>query len=67
MYKINLIIDGENDEQDEIFETEEAAEEYALYLCGCTSEGAEIMNLSNPGNYSDIPPETDYEIIEVDG
>ena len=67
MYKINLIIDGENDEQDEIFETEEAAEEYALYLCGCTSEGAEIMNLSNPGDHSDIPPETDYEIIEVDG
>ena len=67
MYNINLIIDGENDEQAEIFETEEAAEEYALYLCGCASEGAEIMNLSNPGDYSDIPPETDYEIIKVDG
>ena len=62
MYKINLIIDGENDEQAEIFETEEAAEEYALYLCGCASEGAEIMNLSNPGDYSDILRRQRYEL-----
>ena len=66
MYKIIMIINGEEEEQDEVFETEEAAKEYALYLCGCTDLGAEILHMSNPGDYSDIPPETDYEIIEVD-
>ena len=66
MYRIVMIYDGEEDEQDEVFETEEAAEEYALYLCGCADSGTEIMHMSNPGDYSDIPPETDYEIIEVD-
>ena len=66
MYRIVMIYDGEEDEQDEVFETEEAAEEYALYLCGCADSGTEIMHMSNPGDYSDSPPETDYEIIEVD-
>ena len=28
MYRIVMIYDGEEDEQDEVFETEEAAEEY---------------------------------------
>ena len=56
-----------NDElEDEVFDTEEAAEEYALYLCSCAREGAEMLHMSNPGDYEDDDYETDYEIIEED-
>lgn len=67
MAKYKIIIDG--DEEDEIFDTEEEAEEYALYLCSCARTGAEILNLSNPGDYEydeDDFENHDYEIIEVD-
>lgn len=57
----------EDEEQDEIFDSEEAAEEYALYLCSCSREGAEILHMSNPGDYDyDEDEEYDYEIIEID-
>ena len=49
MAKYKIIFDDE--EQDEVFDTEDAAEEYALYLRSCTKEGAEILHLSNPGDY----------------
>lgn len=56
-----------NDElQDEVFDTEEEAEEYALYLCSCAREGAEILHMSNPGDYDADDYEVDYEIIEVE-
>lgn len=57
----------ENELQDEVFDTEEDAEEYALYLCSCSREGAEILHMSNPGDYDydeynwESP---EYEIIE---
>lgn len=37
--------------QDEVFSTEEDAEEYALYLSSCSREGAGILHMSNPGDY----------------
>ena len=49
MNKYKIIFN--NEEQDEIFGTQEEATEYALYLCSCAREGAEILNLSNPGDY----------------
>ena len=56
-----------NDElQDEVFDTEEDAEEYALYLCSCAREGAEILHMSNPGDYDADDYDTDYGIIEVE-
>ena len=65
--KYKVIFDSE--EQDELFDTEEAAEEYALYLRTCDKYGAEILNISNPGEY-DYDEEDynypDYEVIEVD-
>lgn len=67
MTKYKIIFDGE--EQDEIFNTEEAAEEYALYLCSCYREGAEILHMSNPGDYDydeDEFESPDYEIVEID-
>lgn len=55
-----------NEEQDEVFNSESAAENYALYLASCAQEGAEILHLSNPGDYDEDDYEDDYEIIEVD-
>lgn len=67
MAKYKIILDGE--EQDEVFTTEEAAEEYALYLCSCSRVGAEILHMSNPGDYDydeDEFEDPDFEIIEED-
>lgn len=65
MAKYKIIFDDE--EQDEVFDTEEAAEEYALYLCSCTHEGTEILHMSNPGDYDEDSLENpDYEIVEID-
>lgn len=67
MANFKVIFDGEED--DEVFGSEEEAEDYALYLCSCTRDGAEILHMSNPGDYdydeeSFVDP--DYEIVEVD-
>lgn len=59
--------DGTSEEQDEIFDTEEAADEYGLYCVSCSNEGAEILNLSNPGDYPlEEYEQPDYEVIEID-
>ena len=59
--------DGTSEEQDDIFDTEEEAESYAGYLCGCYHVGAETLHLSNPGDYPIAEDDdVDYEIIEVD-
>lgn len=59
--------DGTNEEEDSIFDTKEDAEEYAHYLVGCSQEGAEILNLSNPGDYPlDDDEDPDFEIVEID-
>lgn len=68
MSKFKIIFDGE--EEDDIFDTEEAAEEYALYLCSCTNVGGETFHMSNPGDYDydeDDLDDHDYEIVEIDG
>lgn len=62
-----VIFDGE--EQNDEFTSEEEANEYALDLLGCAQEGAEILNMSNPGDYDydeDSYEDPDYEIIEID-
>lgn len=67
MAKYKVIFAGEED--DEIFNTYEAAEEHALYLCSCAQQGAEILHMSNPGDYDydeDEWENPDYEIIEID-
>jgi len=67
-YKIVMQFpDGTNEEEDDIFDTEEAAEEYACYLVGCSRVGAETLYLSNPGDYPlDDYDDPDFEIIEID-
>ncbi len=67
MPKYKVIFDGE--EEDEVFDTREDAEEHALQLCGDCEAGAEVLHLSNPGDYPydentyEFP---EYEIVEVD-
>lgn len=59
--------DGTSEEEDDIFNTEEEAEEYGNYLVSCNIEGTEILNLSNPGDYPLYDyEEPDFEIIEID-
>lgn len=59
--------DGSDDEM--LFDNEDDATEYALYLVSCSREGAEILHMSNPGDYEyddDSYVDDEYEIIEVD-
>lgn len=67
MAKYKVIFDEE--EQDEVFDSEDAREDYALYLCSCARTGAETLNWSNPGDYDydeDAFEAPDYEIVEED-
>ena len=67
MSKFKIIFDG--DECDEIFDTDEEAEDHALYLSSCSREGAEILHMSNPGDYDydeDTYEDPEYEIIEIE-
>lgn len=67
MTKYQIIIDGE--EWDELYDTEEEAEEEARYLRSCARDGAEILHMSNPGDYDydeDSFEYPDYEIVEID-
>ena len=67
MSKYKVLFDGEL--EDEVFDTEEEAEEYALYLSSCSREGAETLHMSNPGDYDydeDSYESPEYEIIEED-
>ena len=64
MSKYQILFNDELD--DEIFDTEEDAEEYACYLSSCASLGAEILHMSNPGDYDEDDYSSNYEIIEID-
>lgn len=67
MTKFKVLFYGEY--EDEVFNTKEDAEEYALYLCSCAREGAEILHMSNPGDYDydeDNFEDPDYEIVKID-
>lgn len=67
MAKYKVLFEGEL--EDEIFDSEEGAEEYAQYLCSCSRTGAETLHMSNPGDYDyeeDNFDEPEYEIIEVE-
>ena len=66
MSKYKVIFNAE--EEDEMFDTYEEAESHALYLCSCTRDGSETLNMSNPGDYEyneDSYKDPEYEIIET--
>lgn len=59
--------DGTNEEEEDVFDSEDAAETYANYLVSCCQEGAETLNLSNPGDYPlDEYEDPEFEIVEAD-
>ena len=51
---------------DEIFDSEEEAENYAIDMAACIREGAEELFLSNPGDYDEYDYDDEYEIVEID-
>ena len=63
---------GETDEDDNCgyyYDTEEWADEMAVYGLGCAELGADIMEMSNPGDYPYDEDERKgawYEIEEVE-
>ena len=64
MTKYKVLFNG--DYEDEIFDTEEDAQEHASYLASCARLGAEILHMSNPGDYDVDDYDDDYEIVETD-
>lgn len=51
------------------FNSYDDAVEAALYAVGCTKQGAEILHMSNPGDYEydeETYEDPEYEIIEID-
>ena len=63
MGKYQVLIDWKL--RDRIFDTEEDAEEYALYMCNCIREDAENKSLSDPEEYPfEEIPEPEYEIVK---
>ena len=61
-YKVNMIYsDGEESMQDAIFDTEDEAEEYGIYLCQCFKEGGDILEAMGE-DYDDSEP--GFQIIE---
>jgi hypothetical protein len=66
-YKVVIITSDGRDEQDEVFETEEAAEEFGLQWCSDMAQGAEYLHEHNPGDHPDEDGgECEWEVIEVD-
>ena len=59
-----LIIDELDIE--EIFDTEQEAEDYVDVVMSDMKTGAEILHMSNPGDYPyENPDDFDYEIEEI--
>lgn len=59
----------EGEEQNELFDSEEDALEYAGYLRSCAQLGAEILNMNNPGDNEydeDNWEQPNVKIIEVE-
>ena len=61
--------DGTSEEEDMIFSSREAAEDYGGYILGCCRDGAETLYMSNPGDYpldENEDMDIEYEVIEVE-
>ena len=70
-YKIQMINKytgavEEDNVDDMIFDNEEDAEEYALYLNSCSAQGREDLKLRDPFGYEDNNIEDDFEYIVVE-
>ncbi len=68
MYKLIIHEDGFEEYEDEVFETKEEAQECMDEIISNCSAGAEVLNLSNPGDYpydEDEDSDIDYEIVKA--
>lgn len=65
MIKYKIVWDN-GEEEDELYDDKDFAIEQAEYLQGCFSTGAEILHMSNPGDYDEDDETPDYEIVEVE-
>ncbi len=65
-YKV--VFDDWDDDDDEVFETEAEAEAYALVQISNYHTGADVLHMSNPGDYppDDEDDDPEYEIVEVE-
>lgn len=60
--------DGSQDEEDELYDSYEEAQEAGFYGLSCRELGAEILNMSNPGDYpidGEDFDNDDFEIVEL--
>lgn len=68
-YQVKFFYDGNPEIDEEIFDTEEQAIEYADYGVSCCRLGAWEDYMSNPGDYGEYDEsdgDLEYEIIEVE-
>ena len=68
MFKLKIFEDGFEEYEDEEFETREEAQECMDTIMSDCRAWAEVLNLSNPGDYpydEDDDFDIDYEIIET--
>lgn len=67
--KLDSLEEYGDDNFEGTFSSYEDAEEAAIYAVSCDKQGAEILHMSNPGDY-DYDEESyespEYEIIEVE-
>lgn len=66
-FKVKMYAPGESPWiEEEVFETEEEAEEYGSVCASNWNQGAEDLYMMNPGDYP-LPDEgPDWEVIEID-
>lgn len=67
-YKVRINAPDESWIEDRVFDTYEEADEYGLQCLSNASAGADVLSLSNPGDYDsweDQEDKWDYDIIKV--
>ena len=68
MYKLKIFEEGFEEYEDEVFETEAEAQECMNTIMSDYRTGAEVLNLSNPGDYpydEDDDFDIEYDIVEI--
>lgn len=68
MFKLKIFESGFEEYEDEVFETKAEAQECMDTIMSDYRTGAEVLNLSNPGDYpydEDDNFDIDYEIVEI--
>lgn len=60
---------SEDDAYGEFYDSEEEANDAGLYGLSCREQGAQILEMSNPGDYPYDPSEFEddyFEVVKVD-